>query len=86
MIGLFEREQRLLLDVPRERLTRLLNYFGSLLVFPLLVALVVGVLGQSVTLGVKTFLLIELEMTVLTPLLDALITSSKSKPHHRRGK
>jgi hypothetical protein len=81
---LFEREQRLLLDVPHEKLTRLLCYFGSLLVFPLLVALVVGFLGHSATIGIKTFLLIELGMAVLTPLLNALITSGK--PHHHRGK
>ena len=44
MIVLSEREQQLLLDVPREKLTRLLSYLGSFLVFPLLVALVVGML------------------------------------------
>jgi hypothetical protein len=76
----------LLPDVPREKLTRLLSYFGSLFVFPLLVALVVGFLGHSATLGVKTFLLIELGMTVLIPLLNAAITSGESKPHRHRRK
>jgi uncharacterized membrane protein len=76
----------LLLDVSREKLTRLLSYLGSLLVFPLLVALVVGFLGQSATLGVKTFLLIELGMAILSPLLNAVIASGKSKPHRHRGK
>ena len=52
MIVLSEREQRLLLDVSREKLTRLLSYFGSFLVFPLLVALVVGMLEQSATIGI----------------------------------
>jgi hypothetical protein len=46
--------------------------------FPLLVALVVGFLGQSATLGVKTFLLIELGMTVFIPLLNAVIASGGS--------
>ena len=75
-----------LIDVPREKLIRLLSYLGSLLVFPLLVALLVGVLGHSLTLGIKTFLLIELGMTVLTPLLNAVIAAGKSKPHRQRGK
>jgi hypothetical protein len=53
MIVLSEREQRLLLDVPREKLTRLLRYFGSFFVFPVLVALVVGMLEQSAIIGIK---------------------------------
>jgi len=85
VIVLSEREQRLLLDVSREKLTRLLSYFGSFLVFPLLVALVVGMLEQSATIGIKTFLLIELGMAVLSPLLNAVIASGESMPHrHRR--
>ena len=55
--------------MPREKLSRSLSYFGCFLLFPLIVAILVGVLGQSATLGVKTFLLIELGMAVLTPLL-----------------
>lgn len=68
MIVLSEREQRLLLDVPREKLTRLLRYFGSFFVFPVLV-------------GIKTFLLIELGMAVLSPLLSAVIASGERKSH-----
>ena len=84
MIVLSEREQRLL-DVSHEKLTWLLSYFGSFLVFPLLVALVVGMLEQSATIGIKTFLLIELGMAVLSPLLNAVIASGESMPHrHRR--
>ena len=86
MIVLSEREQRLLLDVSREKLTRLLSYFGSFLVFPLLVALVVGMLEQSATIGFKTFLLIELGMAVLSPLLNAVIASGESMPHRHRGR
>ena len=73
----------LLLDVLREKLTRLLSYFGCFLLFPLTVAILVGVLGQSVTLGVKTFLLIELAMAILSPLLNAVIASGARRPHHR---
>jgi hypothetical protein len=67
MVNLFVRKQRLLLDVPREKLTRLLSYFGFLFVFPLLVVLVVGSLEESATIGIKTFLPIELGMAVLSP-------------------
>ena len=85
MIVLSEREQRLL-DVSHEKLTWLLSYFGSFLVFPLLVALVVGMLEQSATIGIKTFLLIELGMAVLSPLLNAVIASGESMPHRHRGR
>jgi hypothetical protein len=44
-----------------------LRYFGSFFVFPVLVALVVGMLEQSAIIGIKTFLLIELGMAVLSP-------------------
>jgi hypothetical protein len=81
MIVLPEREQRLQLDVPREKLTRLLRYFGSFFVFPVLVALVVGMLEQSATIGIKTFLLIELGMAVLSPLLSAVIASGERKSY-----
>jgi hypothetical protein len=85
VIVLSERGQRLL-DVSREKLTRLLSYFGFFLVFPLLVALVVGMLEQSATIGIKTFLLIELGMAVLSPLLNAVIASGESMPHRHRGR
>ena len=41
-----------------EKLDRFLSYLGPLLVFPLIVAEVVGLLAHSATLGIKTFLLI----------------------------
>jgi uncharacterized membrane protein len=69
-----------------EKKIRFLSYLGSLLVFPLVVASVVGLLGQSATLGIKTFLLIELGMAILSPLLNALIASGIKSPHHSRGK
>lgn len=75
-----------LLEVSHEKLIRFLSYLGSLLVFPLVVAGVVGLLGHSATLGIKTFLLIELGMAILSPLLNALIASGGKSPHHHRGK
>jgi hypothetical protein len=86
MIVLAEREQEPLLDVSREKLTRLLSYLGSFLVFPLLVALVVGMLEQSATIGIKTFLLVELGMAVLGPLLNAVIASGERKSDRHRGR
>jgi predicted permease len=86
VLALFEREQLLLLDVSREKLTGLLRYVGSFLVFPLLAGLLVGLIGHSATLGVKTFLLVELGMAILSPLFGAVIASGARKPHHHRGK
>jgi hypothetical protein len=69
-----------------EKQIRFLSYLGSLLVFPLVVAGVVGLLGHSATLGIKIFLLIGLGMAILSPLLNALIASGAKSPHHSRGK
>ncbi len=57
----------------RQKLIRILNYVWLLVVFPLAVALVFGLLAHSANLGIKTFLLIECGMAVLTPLLNAVL-------------
>jgi hypothetical protein len=67
----------------RQKLIRILNYLGVLVAFPLAVALLVGVFGRSVSLGIKTFLLIECAMAVLIPLLDAVISNGDHSPHNR---
>jgi hypothetical protein len=54
-------------------------------VFPVAVAILVGALTHSANLGIKTFLLIECGMAVLSPLLNAVI-SDGDQSHHRRGK
>jgi hypothetical protein len=51
--------------MPHEKLIRLLNYLWLLLVFPVAVAIMVGLFGHSAHLGVKAFLLIECGMAVL---------------------
>ena len=48
-------------------------------------AILVGVLGHSVNLGIKTFLLIECGMAVLSPLLNAIINDGDHTHHHRRN-
>lgn len=73
------------LNMPRHKLIRILNYFWLFVVFPIVVALIVGVLAHSASLGIKTFLLIEFGMAVLIPLLNAVIDDS-DHTHHRRGK
>ena len=52
--------------------------------FPVAVAILVGVLGHSVNIGIKTFLLIECGMAVLSPLLNAVINDGNHTHHHRR--
>jgi hypothetical protein len=49
-----------------------LRILWLLAVFPVAVAILVGVLGHSANLGTKTFLLIECAMAVLSPLLSAV--------------
>ena len=71
--------------MPREKLGRILNYFWLLVAFPVAVAILVGVLTHSANLGIKTFLLIECGMAVLSPLLNAVI-SDGDHSHRHRGK
>jgi hypothetical protein len=73
------------LDMPREKLVRILNYFWLLVVFPVAVAILVGALSGSASLGVKTFLLIEFALAVLSPLLNAVIGNGNHS-HRHRGK
>ena len=63
--------------MPHQKLIRVLNYVWLLVVFPVAVAILVGVLGHSVNFGFKTFLLIECGMAVLSPLLNAVISVHK---------
>src|SRR5271166_2008728 len=60
--------------MPHQKLIRVLNYVWLLVVFPVAVAILVGVFGYSASLGFKTFLLIECGMAVLSPLLNAVIS------------
>jgi hypothetical protein len=72
------------LSMPHQKLIQVLNYVWFLVVFPVAVAILVGVLGHSATLGIKTLLLIECGMAVLSPLLNAVISDGNHTHHHRR--
>jgi hypothetical protein len=61
--------------MPHERLIRLLNFLWLFLVFPAVVAIFVGFLGHSATLGIKTALLIGSGVAILSPLLTAILGS-----------
>ena len=77
-------EKAVTLNMPHQKLIRVLNYIWLLVVFPVAVAILVGVHGHSVNLGIKTFLLIECGMAVLSPLLNAVISDGNHTHHHRR--
>ena len=68
-----------------ERLIRLLNFLWLLLVFPGGVASLVGFGSHSVTLGIKTFLLIEVGVAILSPLLTAIL-ADRAPSQRNRGK
>ena len=72
------------LNMPHQKLIRVLNYVWLLVVFPVAVAILVGVFGHSANLGFKTFLLIECGMAVLSPLLNTVISDGNHTHHHRR--
>jgi hypothetical protein len=68
-----------------ERLIRLLNFLWVVLVLPGAVAILVGFISHSSTLGIKTFLLIEVGIAILSPLLTAIL-ASRTPSHRNRGK
>jgi hypothetical protein len=68
-----------------EKLIRLLNFLWLLLVLPAVVAVLVGFVSHSATLGIKTFLLIEFGIAILSPLLTAII-ERRDTSHRNRGK
>ena len=68
-----------------ERLIHLLNFLWLLLVFPGVVAILVGLASQSATLGIKTFLLIEFGVAILSPLLTAIL-GGRDTSHRNKGK
>jgi hypothetical protein len=73
------------LDMAHEKLIRLLNFLWLLLVFPGAVGILVGFLSHSPTLGIKTFLLIEVGIAILSPLLTAIL-GARDGAHRNRGK
>jgi hypothetical protein len=68
-----------------EKLIRLLNILWLLLVLPGAVAILVGFASHSRTLGIKTFLLIEVGIVILSPLLTAIL-AGRDPSHRNRGK
>jgi hypothetical protein len=68
-----------------EKLLRLLNFVWLLVVLPAGVAVLVGFLSHSATLGIKTFLLLEFGVAILSPLLTA-IAGSRGISHRNRQK
>jgi hypothetical protein len=70
--------------MPHQKVIRVLNYVWLFVVFPVAVAILVGVLGDSGNLGIKTFLLIECGMAILSPLLNAIISDGNHTHHHPR--
>jgi hypothetical protein len=67
------------------KLIRLLNFLWLLLVLPGAVAILVGFLSHSPTLGIKTLLLIEVGVAILSPLLTAIL-GGRDDSHRDRGK
>jgi TctA family transporter len=70
--------------MPHEKLVRIISCFWLIALFPVAVAFTAGSLGHSFVLGIKTFLLIEFGMAVLSPLLGAVLGDSGRSDHRRK--
>jgi hypothetical protein len=68
-----------------EKLIHLLNFLWLLLVFPAAVAVLVAFASHSTTLGIKTFLLIEFGVAIMSPLLTAIL-AVRDNSHRNGGK
>jgi len=79
------RSARKLLDMAHEKLVHLLNFLSLLLVLPATVAILAGVVSHSPTFGIKTFLLIEVGIAILSPLLTAIL-DFREPSRRNRGK
>jgi len=71
--------------MPHEKLIRILNYVWLATLFPAAVGVIAGSLAHNFSLGVKTFLLTECGLAVLSPLLGAVFSDSR-RPGQRRKK
>ena len=67
-----------------DKLIRLLNHVWLVVVFPVVVAILVGFLSHSPTLGIKAFLLIEFGVAILSPLLTAIFGDGDPSHRNRR--
>jgi hypothetical protein len=70
--------------MPHEKLIRLLNFLWLLVIFPAVVAVLVGWVSHSPTFGIKAFLLIEFGVAILSPLLTAILEGQDTLPRNRR--
>jgi hypothetical protein len=70
--------------MPHEKLIRILNCVWLLTLLPVAAAVTAGSLAQNFALGIKTFLLIEFGMAVLSPLLGAVVGGSGRSDHRRK--
>jgi hypothetical protein len=75
--------ERIRVDMAHEKLMRLLNYVWLVVVFPATAAISAGFIGHSLTLGFKTFLLIESGVAIASPLLSAIF--GRGHTSHRNG-
>jgi hypothetical protein len=70
--------------MPHAKLLRIINLIWLVTLFPVAAACTAGSVGHSFALGIKTFLLVEFGMAVLSPLLGAVLGGSGHSDHRRK--
>jgi hypothetical protein len=70
--------------MPQGKLIRILNYIWLVTLLPVGVAVIAGSLGHNFALGIKTLLLIEFGIAVLSPLLGAVLGDSRRSGQRRK--
>jgi hypothetical protein len=70
--------------MPQEKLVRILSYLWLVTLFPVAVGTIAGSLGHNFALGIKTLLLIEFGIAVLSPLLGAVLGDSRRSGQRRK--
>jgi hypothetical protein len=70
--------------MPHEKLFRILGYLWLVTLLPVAAGVIAGSLGHNFALGIKTLLLIEFGMAVLSPLLGAVLGDSRRSSQRRK--
>jgi hypothetical protein len=70
--------------MPQGKLIRILNFLWLVTLFPVGVAVIAGSLAHNFALGIKTLLLIEFGIAVLSPLLGAVLGDSRRSGQRRK--
>jgi len=70
--------------MPQEKVIRILNCLWLVTLLPVAAGVIAGSISHNFALGIKTLLLIEFGIAVLSPLLGAVLSDSRRSGQRRK--